>query len=162
MAAYLQKLAAACSPYLLRVESPIAAPTREKMLQGYQVLREKLKGETLALVVDEWANTVDDILEFARSGSVDMIHIKMPDLGSVDNSVKAVQICQKHGINLYWAVAALRHTSRRQLQLLSRSRSAPVFLMAKSGMGVNEAVSRCATKCSGSWHCSGEPHVSSR
>ncbi|MCB0403265.1 MAG: methylaspartate ammonia-lyase [Bdellovibrionales bacterium] len=138
---FLCRLAEACSPFRVRVESPLQATSREEMLQSYRTLHDALRKGPVELVADEWANTLDDIKVFAEAGVVDMIHIKMPDLGSVHNTIRAIETCQKN------AVASLLGGSCVETYM-SSSIAAPIalalrptLLMAKSGMGVNEAVS---------------------
>ena len=42
------------------------------------------------LVVDEWCNTLEDIEVFVAAGAADVIHVKMPDLGGINNTVEAL------------------------------------------------------------------------
>jgi hypothetical protein len=97
---YLYRLEAAVSPYPLRVESPVIMDTRDAQIDAMQILREyvRLRKMKVGLVADEWANTLDDIQAFIAAQAVDMIQIKMPDLGSVHNSIEAVLTCKAEGI----------------------------------------------------------------
>ena len=42
----------------------------------------------------EWAYTLYPIVIFVNAGAADMIQIKMPDLGSIHNTIQAVQACK--------------------------------------------------------------------
>ncbi|MCB0418257.1 MAG: methylaspartate ammonia-lyase [Bdellovibrionaceae bacterium] len=138
---YLCQLATACLPFKLRVESPLHAANREQMLQAYRELHEALEGVSLELVADEWANTAEDVQVFAESGAVDMIHIKMPDLGSLDNTVRAIQVCQKNGVGSLLGGSCVETFVSSTIAVPIALALRPTLLMAKSGMGVNEAVS---------------------
>jgi methylaspartate ammonia-lyase len=101
----------------------------------------RLRGMAVELVADEWANTLDDIEAFVEAGACDMIQIKMPDLGSIHNSVDAVLLCKSAGVGTLlggsYAESHLSASVSAHVALATQ----PDLLMAKPGMGVDGAVS---------------------
>jgi methylaspartate ammonia-lyase len=133
----------AAQPYHLRIESPVILDSSRAQIKMMKTLREyvhfrKMKVE---LVADEWANTLDDIQAFVEAGAADMIQIKMPDLGSIHNTVQAVLACKASG------VGALLGGSYAETELSARVSAhvalatQPDLVMAKPGVGVDEAIS---------------------
>jgi len=60
-------------------------------------LREKLKisGIKVEIVADEWCNTLEDIKEFVDAKAADMLQIKTPDLGGINNTIEAILYCKR-------------------------------------------------------------------
>jgi methylaspartate ammonia-lyase len=140
---HLYALNLAVQPYALRVESPIIMESREAQIEAMKTLRDYVRFRKMntQLVVDEWANTLDDIKAFIDAQAADMIHIKMPDLGSVHNSIEAVLACKAGGVGTLLggscAETDLSALVTTQVALATR----PDVIMAKPGMGVDEAIS---------------------
>jgi methylaspartate ammonia-lyase len=133
----------AAQPYALRIESPMMLDSREAQIEAMKTLREyiRLRKMEVQLVADEWANTLDDIRAFVDAGAADMIQIKMPDLGSIHNTVEAVLACQAGGVGAFlggsYAETDLSARVSTHVALATR----PDLIMAKPGMGVDEAIS---------------------
>jgi methylaspartate ammonia-lyase len=133
----------AARPYRLRIESPVLLESRQAQIRAMKTLREYVgfRKMDVELVADEWANSLDDIRAFVDTGAADMIQIKMPDLGSIHNSIEAVLACKAGG------VGALLGGSYAETDLSARVSAhvalatQPDLLMAKPGVGVDEAVS---------------------
>jgi methylaspartate ammonia-lyase len=93
------------------------------------------------LVVDAWADTLEDVQAFLDAEAAHMIHIKMPELGSLHNSVQAVLACRAAG------VGALLGGSCGETDLAARVAAhvalatRPDLILAKPGRGVDEGVS---------------------
>jgi methylaspartate ammonia-lyase len=139
---YLYRLEAAVSPYPLRVESPVIMDTREAQIEAMQTLREyvRLRKMKVGLVADEWANTLDDIQAFIAAQAVDMIQIKMPDLGSVHNSIEAVLACKAGGIGAFLGGSCAETDLSARVAVHIALTTQPDMIMAKPGMGVDEGV----------------------
>jgi methylaspartate ammonia-lyase len=133
----------AARPYRLRIESPMILESRQAQISAMTTLREYVafRKMNVDLVADEWANSLDDIQAFVDAGAADMIQIKMPDLGSIHNSIEAVLACKAGG------VGALLGGSYAETDLSARVSAhvalatQPDLLMAKPGVGVDEAIS---------------------
>jgi methylaspartate ammonia-lyase len=96
---------------------------------------------TVHLVADEWANTLADIHAFVEAGAADMIQIKMPDLGSVHNSVEAVLACRANGVGAFLGGSYVETDLSARVSAHVALATRPDIIMAKPGMGVDEAIS---------------------
>ena len=138
----LYALNLAVQPYSLRVESPVIMESRQAQIEAMKTLRDyvRLRKINVQLVVDEWANTLDDIKAFVDAQAADMIQIKMPDLGSVHNSIEAVLVCEAAGMGtlLGGSCAETNLSARVAAHLALATR--PDIIMAKPGMGVDESI----------------------
>jgi methylaspartate ammonia-lyase len=99
LAGYLARLGEAARPFALRVESPVDYASRDAQLAGLAALRAQLdeSGAGVEVVADEWCDTLDDVRDFARQRAGHMLQIKVPDLGSLDNTMQALRACREHG-----------------------------------------------------------------
>jgi len=133
----------AAQPYRLRIECPVLRESRRAQITAMKTLREyvSFRKMKVKLVADEWANTLDDIREFVDAGAADMIQIKMPDLGSIHNTIQAVLACKAA------EVGALLGGSYAETELSARASvhvalaTQPDLIMAKPGIGTDEAIS---------------------
>lgn len=139
---YLSTLAEVCAPYTLRMESVVIMESRDQQIEYFKALRKALKQRAIPVLLcaDEWANTKEDILAFASSGAADMIHIKMPDLGSVHESLEAVLGCKKLGIDTLLGGSCIETELSTQIAVHVAMASHPSAILAKPGMGINEAI----------------------
>ncbi len=147
---HLYSLRTAAGPYPLRVESPVIMKSREAQIEALKTLCEyvRLRKMDVQIVADEWANTLDDIRAFVEAQAADVIQIKMPDLGSVHNSVEAVLACKAGGpsTTLRTGVCAFLGGSCAETDLSAKVAvhvalaTRPDMVMAKPGMGVDEGI----------------------
>lgn len=100
---YIRKLERTATPHLLQLENPVDLGNKIDQIKFLKKLRERLKSEKIRvkLVADEWCNTLEDLKDFAQAQAVDMIQVKMPDLGAITNSIEAILYCKKMGIGAY-------------------------------------------------------------
>ncbi|MYW96181.1 methylaspartate ammonia-lyase [Amycolatopsis rubida] len=100
---YFARLAEAASPFRVRVEDPVTAATSGQSRQLMRRLVEHVDrdGMGLEVVADEYCNTREDIALWAGERAAHMIHVKLPDLGSLTNAVEAVLQCRKAGVGAY-------------------------------------------------------------
>jgi methylaspartate ammonia-lyase len=133
----------AAGPYQLRIESPMVLESCEAQMEAMATLRDyaRLRKMRVQLVADEWANTLDDIRAFVDAEAADMIQVKMPDLGSIHNAIEAVLACQAGGVGvlLGGSYAETDLSARAAVHVALATR--PDLLMAKPGLGVDEAIS---------------------
>jgi len=139
---HLHALELAVQPYPLRVECPVMMESRAAQIQAMKTLREyvRLRKMNVQLVADEWANTLDDIRAFVDAQAVDMIQIKMPDLGSVHNTVEAVLSCQAGGVRAFLGGSCAETDLSARVAVHVALATRPDILMAKPGMGVDEGI----------------------
>ena len=133
----------AAQPFRLRVESPVLRESRQAQISAMKTLRKYASSRemTLELVADEWANTPEDIDAFMDAEAADMIQIKMPGLGSIHNSVEAVLACKRGGVGalLGGSYAETEIAARASVHVALATR--PDLIMAKPGVGTDEAIS---------------------
>jgi methylaspartate ammonia-lyase len=140
MANYLGELEKAASPLKLRIEGPMDVEEREGQWKALKALRVALKerGIGVELVADEWCNTWEDIKLFTDEGAADMIQIKTPDLGGVNNIVESILYCKKHGIGAYSGGTCNETDRSAQVCTNIAIACGADQLLAKPGMGVDE------------------------
>jgi methylaspartate ammonia-lyase len=100
IAAYIARLGEIIAPYKLLVESPVIEDSRQAQIESYRAIRACLDrlGSNVGIIVDEWANTLDDIKAFAEADAIQNVQIKTPDLGGVNNTIEALIFCRDNGI----------------------------------------------------------------
>ncbi len=142
MADYLRQLAGVVSPLTLQIESPVEMDTQQSQIDTLASLRKSLGPDSgVILIADEWCNTIEDVGLFAQAEAVDMIQIKMPDLGSITRSAEAILECKKHSVGAYLGGSCNEtDLSARNAVHLAVALGADQIL-ARPGMGVDEAVS---------------------
>ncbi len=139
---YFEKLEEAASPFTLRIEGPIDAGSKYEQLKQLKKLRESLKGRNIKveIVADEWCNTLEDIKEFVDEGAADMIQIKTPDLGGINNTIEAVLYCKEHKIGAYQGGTCNETDRSAQICTDIALATRPCQILAKPGMGVDEGL----------------------
>lgn len=139
---HLYALEKAADPYPLRIESPLILESRDAQIEAMARLREyiRLRGMTVRLVADEWANTLEDIRAFVEAGAADMIQVKMPDLGGVHNTVDAVLACRAGGVEAFLGGSCIETDISARVSVHVALATRPAMMLAKPGMGVDEAV----------------------
>jgi methylaspartate ammonia-lyase len=139
----LYALELAAQPYSLRVESPVLLDSRDAQIEAIKTLCEyiRFRKMNVRLVADEWVNSLDDILAFVDAGAGDMIHIKMPDLGSIHNAVEAVLACKAGGVAAFLGGSTAETDLAARVSVHVALATRPELLLAKPGVGVDEAIS---------------------
>ncbi|WP_269502239.1 methylaspartate ammonia-lyase [Burkholderia sp. IMCC1007] len=136
----IARLEQAARPHALRIEHPLDAGGRDAQIDALAKLREALKarGSRVAIIADEWANTVQDVHLFAAAGAADMIQIKTPDLGSLHNSIDAILDCHRHGVGpVLGGTCAETDLSARATTHVGVA-TGVTQMLAKPGMGFDE------------------------
>jgi methylaspartate ammonia-lyase len=142
MADYLSRLADLATPFQLRVEQPLDAGGREPQVEAMGKLRAALRerGSAVEIVIDEWCNTMDDIRVFTDAQAADVIHVKTPDLGGVNNTIDALLYVRRHGLATYCGGTCNEtDLSARVCTHIAMACGADQML-AKPGMGVDEGL----------------------
>jgi len=139
---YFAKLEEAAKPYRLRIESPLNAGNKEGQIAQFKNLRERIKvlNIKVEIVADEWCNTLEDIQEFADAKAADMLQIKTPDLGGINNTIEAILYCKKSGVGAYMAGSSNETDISTQITTDIALATKPDLIIAKPGMGVDEGI----------------------
>jgi methylaspartate ammonia-lyase len=139
---YLARAAAAAAPFDLLIESPVIARTQQEQIDIYRALRERVRasGVPVKLIVDEWCNTLEDIRLFGEARAADMVQIKMPDLGSIANTIDAGLYCKQAGMG--WCLGGTGNDTDQSARITTHVGLAcgPDFLLGKPGLGGDEAL----------------------
>ncbi|MHC4251474.1 MAG: methylaspartate ammonia-lyase [Planctomycetota bacterium] len=140
MGEYLKTLGEAAAPFRLRIEGPIDAGALGAQCEALAALRSYLRerDSEVAIVADEWCNSLDDMRQFIDRGAVDMIQIKTPVLGGIQNSVEAVLLCKGRGVDAYLGGTCNETDRSAQLCVHVALATRPYQMLAKPGMGVDE------------------------
>jgi methylaspartate ammonia-lyase len=140
MVAYFRELEKAAAPLKLRIEGPMDMEEREKQVAALAELTAKLHAENIKveLVADEWCNTFEDIQIFADKKAGDMLQIKTPDLGGINNIIESVLYCKAHGVGAYQGGTCNETDRSAQVCVHIAMATQPVQMLAKPGMGVDE------------------------
>lgn len=140
MANYLGELEKAAAPFKLRIEGPMDVENREGQIKAMKALRTALKSKGIGveLVADEWCNTWEDIKLFVDEEAADMIQIKTPDLGGINNIVESILYCKEKGIGAYSGGTCNETDRSAQVCTNIAIACAADQCLAKPGMGVDE------------------------
>lgn len=143
MADYLVELEQIAAPFALRVEQPMDAGSRSAQIEAMAALRRALRERAsgVALAIDEWCNTLEDIRAFVDAEAADVIHVKTPDLGSVVDTVEALLLVRRAGLTAY--AGGTCNETDRSAQVCTQVAMAcgALQVLAKPGMGVDEGMS---------------------
>lgn len=139
----LSSLEKAVHPYPLRVECPVIMDSRAEQIETLRTLREYLQFRDMntKIVADEWANTREDIQAFLDAEAVHMIQVKMPDLGGIQETIGAVLACKEAGVEAFLGGSCAETDLSARISAHVALATQPALVMAKPGMGVDEAIS---------------------
>lgn len=137
---YLAELEKAAAPLKLRIEGPVDVEERDKQIEVLKEITAKLRAANIGveIVADEWCNTLEDIKLFADAKAGDMLQIKTPDLGGINNIIEAVLYCKAKGVGAYQGGTCNETDRTAQVCVHIAMATQPVQMLAKPGMGVDE------------------------
>ena len=140
IAGYIAGLAEQASPYVLCLETPVLMDSRAAQIDCFGAIRTELRrlGSTAQIIVDEWADDLEDIGAFVQAGVTDMINVKTPDLGAISNAARAVLLCWSGGVRpiLGGSCTDTDQSARMVCQVALATR--PAWILARPGMGIDE------------------------
>jgi methylaspartate ammonia-lyase len=142
IAAYLAALSQAAAPYRLRIEGPVDMGSRSGQIEALARLCHLLRSQQVAvdIVADEWCNTLEDVQDFADAGAGDMIQVKTPDLGGINNVVEAILYAKARGVGAYQGGSCNETDRSAQVCVQIALAVRPDQMLAKPGMGVDEGM----------------------
>lgn len=137
---YLIRLEQAAEPFKIRIEGPIDGGDRTSTMESLRVLTKRLKqrGSKLEIVADEWCNSLEDIKYFADHGAGDMLQIKTPDLGGINNVIEAILYCNEKKIGSYCGGTCNETDLSAQVTTNIAIACKANQCLAKPGMGMDE------------------------
>ena len=142
MVTYFSQLEKAAAPLKLRIEGPMDVEDRDKQIEALRDLTARLHEQKIMVevVADEWCNTLEDIKLFADQKAGDMLQIKTPDLGGINNTIEAVLYCKEKGIGAYQGGTCNETDRTAQVCVHIAMATQPMQMLAKPGMGVDEGL----------------------
>jgi methylaspartate ammonia-lyase len=140
MAQYLLKVEQAAAPFSLQLEAVADFGSLAAQVAGFAALRRRLreKNSRLRLVADEWCNTLQDFDAFIAADAVDVIQIKMPDMGTLSDTIEGVLRCQRAGVGAYLGGSCTETDVSARLSAQIGLAAQVDMILAKPGMGVDE------------------------
>jgi methylaspartate ammonia-lyase len=126
----------------LHIETPFICSSREQQIAGFAELKALLErmGSPVKLVADEWCDTLADVREFAARRAAHLVQIKMPDLGSLTECIDAVLVAKAAGVGAYLGGSCAETDLSARLAVHVGVATQVDLLLAKPGMGVDEAI----------------------
>ena len=139
---YLVELGKVASPFQLRIEHVIDGKSVAGQVKVSKELRNAIKarGSSVQIIVDEWCNTLDDIRLFVAEQAADVIHVKMPDLGGVNNTIEALLLIHQSGLGGYCGGTCNETDRSAQVSAHIAMACGAIQILAKPGMGVDEGM----------------------
>ncbi len=142
VARYLEQLGDVAAPFNLRIEHPVDAGSTPAQVEALSAIRSMLNahGSSVQLVADEWCNNLADVKLFVAARAVDMVHVKMPDLGSIADTVTALLHVRSGGLLAYCGGTCNETDRSAQVSAHVAMACGAAQVLAKPGMGVDEGL----------------------
>ncbi|MDD4600368.1 Methylaspartate ammonia-lyase [bioreactor metagenome] len=142
MVEYFAQLEKAAAPLKLRIEGPVDVEDRDKQIEVLAAITDRVHKENIKveIVADEWCNTYEDIKLFADNKAGDMLQIKTPDLGGINNVIESNIYCKQKGIGAYQGGTCNETDRSAQVCVHIAMATQPDQILAKPGMGVDEGL----------------------
>jgi methylaspartate ammonia-lyase len=137
---YLASLEKHAGGLPLYIEGPVDMEEKQLQIEKLGMITQKLHqiGSNVKIVADEWCNTYEDVRDFCDARACDMVQIKTPDLGGIQNIIESVLYCKKTGVEAYQGGTCNETdvSARLCVQLAVAARAER--MLAKPGMGFDE------------------------
>ncbi len=139
---YLVEVSEFAKPFQLRIEHVIDGKSVEGQVKVSKALRNALakRGSSVQISVDEWCNTLEDIKLFVEAKAADVIHVKMPDLGGINNTIEALLLVHANGLGSYCGGTCNETDRSAQISAHIAMACGAIQILAKPGMGVDEGM----------------------
>ena len=143
MVDYFRKLEKESTPLDLMIEAPVEMETQSDQITMMKKLRDSLEKEEIRvkIIADEWCNTLEDVKRFVDAGAADIIQIKSPDLGGINNTIEAILYCKKNQVLAYLGGSAAETERSAQICAHVALATQPFQMVGKPGTGVFEGTS---------------------
>ncbi|MER9262492.1 methylaspartate ammonia-lyase [Mesorhizobium sp. M0619] len=143
IADFICKVADTVPDFALNVESPADFGSTQAQIENYAKIVSILdnRGSGARIVVDERCNTLEDIRLFAEANAAHLVQIKTPDVGSIADTARAVLICKANKVGAYVGGSCTETDLSARASVHVSVATQADMMLAKPGMGVDEAVS---------------------
>jgi methylaspartate ammonia-lyase len=141
MVKHLSTWSELAKPYKLIIEEPFDMGSKQGNIEmtNKLITAKREAGIDVIICADEWCNTLEDIKEFVDNKAAEMIQIKNPDLGGVNNIIEAVLYCHENGVLPYLGGSCCETDVAAKVTWHIAIASQPFETLAKPGMGVDES-----------------------
>ena len=137
---YLEELENAVKPYPLQLEMPIDMGSKEATMEAFIKIMEAFKQKDIKvkLVVDEWANTAEQMREWTDKKAADIIQVKTIDVGGVNRIIETILYCKDNSMGAYLGGTCNETDISARVCANIAIATSPDQMLAKPGMGVDE------------------------
>jgi methylaspartate ammonia-lyase len=142
IAEFIARIADDLSPFMVNIECPADFGDLERQLAGYADICAELNrlGSTAQIVADEHCNTLDEIKAFVDASAAHIVQIKMPDVGSLVDTIEAVIYAKSGGVGAYVGGSCAETDLSAQVSTHIAFACQADMVLAKPGMGVDEGL----------------------
>ncbi|WP_036240618.1 methylaspartate ammonia-lyase [Mesorhizobium sp. STM 4661] len=143
IADFICKVADTVPDFTLNIEFPADFGSTQAQIENYAKIVSILDnwGSSARIVVDERCNTLEDIRLFAEAKAAHLVQIKTPDVGSIADTARAVLICKENKVGAYVGGSCTETDLSAQASVHVSVATQADMMLAKPGMGVDEAFS---------------------
>ncbi|MDX8437897.1 methylaspartate ammonia-lyase [Mesorhizobium abyssinicae] len=143
IADFICKVADTVPGFTINIESPADFGSTRAQIENCAKIVSILgnRGSSARIVVDERCNTLEDIRLFVEAKATHLVQIKTPDVGSIADTVRAVLICKENGVGAYVGGSCTETDLSAQASVHVSVATQADMMLAKPGMGVDEAYS---------------------
>jgi methylaspartate ammonia-lyase len=140
VAEYMASLEADAGPLDLYIEGPVDMEGKPRQLEAFAKIKAELRrlGAPVGIVADEWCNTVEDVKDFIAADACQMVQIKTPVLGGIQETIESVLYCNSHGMEAYQGGTCNETDVSAQCCVHLAMATRPKQMLAKPGMGFDE------------------------
>jgi len=131
----------AAKPYKLIIEEPVDMKSKKGQIEMMRNLIKAKNEAGLSTIIcaDEWCNTVEDVKDFVMADAAEMIQIKTPDMGGINNSIEAILYCQRNGVLPYLGGSCSETDVAAKITWHIAMATQPFQTLAKPGLGIDES-----------------------
>jgi methylaspartate ammonia-lyase len=128
-------------PYKLIIEEPFDMKSPKGTIEmAHKLIKAKRDaGINVIICADEWCNTLDEIKTFVDNEAAEMIQIKSPDVGGINNIIEAILYCKKQGVYAYLGGSCCETDVSSRVTWHIALATEPFQTLAKPGLGVDES-----------------------
>ena len=142
VARFLGQIEETVKPHRLMVEAPVMMKSRQEQIEAFLKLRAAIKRMNLQvqIIADEWCNTLEDIRVFVDAMAADLVQVKMPDLGGINNTIEAVLYARQGGVGTSLGGTGNETDQSTRITTHIGLACQPTFMLSKPGFGGDEAL----------------------
>ncbi|MER9690206.1 methylaspartate ammonia-lyase [Mesorhizobium sp. M0139] len=143
IADFICRVADTVPDFTLNIESPADFGSTKAQIENYAKIVSMLddRGSSARIVVDERCNTLEDIRLFVEAKATHLVQIKTPDVGSIADTARAVLFCKENKVGAYVGGSCTETDLSAQASVHVSMATQADMMLAKPGMGVDEAFS---------------------